>query len=151
MSRCWWSTTRPTTHQSTRKRRLSTRMASSDEDYDPTKINQHIRTLLRKFQKSAYVGYTATPFAKHLHPRQGATEKFGPDLFPRSFIVNLPAPSNYDGPIRLFGLEATSDDDRDASRFPLIRLITDHAVTAEPKETPAAGSADAHQRVRFSI
>ena len=74
-----------------------------DEDHDPTKINQNIRLLLRKFQKSAYVGYTATPFANMFIHEQGATEKLGPDLFPRSFIVNLPAPSNYDGPVRLFG------------------------------------------------
>ena len=31
---------------------------------DPTKINGHIRRLLNMFDKSAYVGYTATPFAE---------------------------------------------------------------------------------------
>ena len=30
---------------------------------DPTTINRLIRTLLLKFKKRAYVGYTATPFA----------------------------------------------------------------------------------------
>ena len=38
-----------------------------DEDAlerDPTTINRLIRTLLLKFKKRAYVGYTATPFAK---------------------------------------------------------------------------------------
>lgn len=33
------------------------------EDYDPTKINGLIRKLLRTFEKSAYLAYTATPFA----------------------------------------------------------------------------------------
>ena len=34
-----------------------------DEDADPTKTNFLIRRLLTSFEKSAYVGYTATPFA----------------------------------------------------------------------------------------
>ena len=43
-------------------------------------------------------GYTATPFANvFIHERGRATAE-GEDLFPRSFIVNLPAPSNYVGP-----------------------------------------------------
>ena len=75
-----------------------------DEAHDPTKINQHIRTLLRKFHNAAYVGYTATPFANVFIHDQGRThqDSWRPDLFPRSFIINLPAPSNYDGPVRLF-------------------------------------------------
>lgn len=105
-----------------------------DDDHDPTKINEHIRVLLRKFQKCAYVGYTATPFANVFIHDRGYTEKLGPDLFPRSFIVNLPAPSNYDGPVRLFGLEATDDTDGVPS-LPLLRPISDHADTLDPKET----------------
>lgn len=96
-----------------------------DEDHDPTKINKLIRQLLRKFAKSAYVGYTATPFANIYIHDQGETATEGPDLFPRSFIVNLPAPSNYDGPVRIFGLEQS--DDRDMTRpLPLVRIVADH-------------------------
>jgi len=105
-----------------------------DDDHDPTRINQNIRTLLRKFQKSAYVGYTATPFANVFIHEQSKTEKFGPDIFPRSFIVNLPAPSNYDGPVRVFGLEATDDADGKPA-IPLLRPIVDHADSLDPKET----------------
>ncbi len=105
-----------------------------DEDHDPTKINAYIRLLLRKFQKSAYVGYTATPFANIFIHDQGETAKLGMDLFPRSFIVNLPAPSNYDGPVRLFGLEPTEDVDG-APSLPLVRLVSDHADSADPRES----------------
>ena len=80
-----------------------------DHDHDPTKINGNIRSILTKFDKVAYVGYTATPFATIFIHDQGSTQKQGEDLFPRSFIINLPAPSNYDGPVRLFGLEPTQD------------------------------------------
>ena len=34
-----------------------------DKDLDPTAINKGIRTLIGQFNRSAYVGYTATPFA----------------------------------------------------------------------------------------
>jgi hypothetical protein len=104
-----------------------------DDDHDPTRINEHIRTLLRKFEKSAYVGYTATPFANVFIHEQGRTAKLGPDLFPRSFIVNLPAPSNYDGPVRLFGLEQTEDVDG-VPALPLFRAVDDHADTLDPRE-----------------
>lgn len=105
-----------------------------DEDHNPTKINGQIRLLLRKFQKSAYVGYTATPFANVFIHDAGETAQLGPDLFPRSFIVNLPAPSNYDGPVRLFGLDATDEEDM-VTALPLVRVVTDHVASSEPKET----------------
>lgn len=105
-----------------------------DEDHNPTKINGQIRLLLCKFQKCAYVGYTATPFANVFIHDQGLTEKLGPDLFPKSFIINLPAPSNYDGPVRIFGLEPTTDTEG-VPALPLVRIISDHADSIDPKET----------------
>jgi hypothetical protein len=78
------------------------------EDTDPTTINRLIRQLLKTFQKSSYVGYTATPFANiFIYPPDdsGNVKKYGEDLFPRSFIINLPAPSNYIGPVQVFGLD----------------------------------------------
>jgi hypothetical protein len=103
-------------------------------DHDPSRINGQIRLLLRKFQKSAYVGYTATPFANIFIHDQGRTDKLGDDLFPRSFIINLPAPSNYDGPVRIFGLEPTKNSDG-VPPLPLIRTIRDHAASLNPDET----------------
>ncbi len=71
---------------------------------DPTTINRLIRTLLRKFKKRAYVGYTATPFANiFIHP-QAEHPVHGPDLFPSAFILNLHSPSNHVGPAEVFGL-----------------------------------------------
>ena len=82
-----------------------------DPDHDPTAINGCIRRILHAFDKRAYVGYTATPFANVFIHERGRTREEGEDLFPRSFIVNLPAPSNYAGPVRVFGLAADGDDD----------------------------------------
>jgi hypothetical protein len=76
-----------------------------DLDYDPTKINGQIRRLLDAFSRSAYVAYTATPFANILINDQAMARQYGEDLFPRSFIINLPAPSNYVGSELVFGID----------------------------------------------
>src|SRR5262249_53125331 len=91
-----------------------------DPDYEPTRINGQIRKLLAAFSRSAYVGYTATPFANILIHEAAVANEFGDDLFPRSFIINLPAPSNYVGPDLVFGSEV---DDKDDDPLPLIRKV----------------------------
>lgn len=74
-----------------------------DEEYEPTRINGLIREILHSFEKSSYVGYTATPFANiFIYPDKYLT-KYGRDLFPRNFIISLPTPSNYVGPEKVFG------------------------------------------------
>lgn len=95
-----------------------------DEDHEPTIINSRIRQLLHWFEQSAYVGYTATPFANiYIHEKARTTEE-GEDLFPQSFIINLPAPSNYFGPAELFGQGGEGDaGDRNEQLF--VRLVAD--------------------------
>lgn len=94
-----------------------------DDEHEPTAINKLIRRLLIAFSRSAYVGYTATPFANIFIHEQNETRDEGPDLFPSSFIISLAAPSNYVGPARVFGLR--SETGRDAG-LPLIRHISDY-------------------------
>lgn len=65
-----------------------------DEEHQPTAINSLIRKILYSFQRKAYVGYTATPFANIFIHERGATPEEGEDLFPSAFIINLAAPSN---------------------------------------------------------
>jgi Z1 domain len=90
-------------------------------DLDPTKINSHIRSILRLFDKSAYIGYTATPFANIFISVQQED-----DLFPRDFIINLPAPNNYIGPERVFGLKPQDEDAATAAVLPIAHCIRDH-------------------------
>lgn len=75
-----------------------------DEECNPAKTNQRIRELLNAFSKSAYVGYTATPFANIFIHHDLKHVKYGEDLFPRNFIISLPQPTNYMGAERIFGL-----------------------------------------------
>jgi hypothetical protein len=99
----------------------------ADPDYDPTAINGLIRQLLHRFEKSAYVGYTATPFANIFIYDQAYSEEHGPELFPRNFIVRVPIPDNYIGPNEIFGLPddpLAGLEARDA--YPIFRAVEDH-------------------------
>jgi hypothetical protein len=93
-----------------------------DSEHEPKAINSRIRKILNSFAKSAYVGYTATPFANIFIHRRNATPDEGPDLFPQSFIRNLAASSNYVGPARVFGLRSTEGH---TGGLPLTRDVSD--------------------------
>lgn len=85
---------------------------------DPTTINKYICSILNKFNRTAYVGYTATPFANIFIPLDDT------NLFPRDFIINLPAPSTYIGPDKVFGTSLTPDDTND-DLLPIVTPIND--------------------------
>ena len=108
-----------------------------DLEHDPKTINSLIRQVLVSFEQSAFLGYTATPFANIYIHDKGRTTDEGEDLFPRSFIMNLPAPSNYDGPVRIFGLDPQDDGVSSGRGLPLVRQVTDHA--ASPSLTEREG------------
>lgn len=97
-----------------------------DPEHEPTTINRLIRRILNTFTRSAYVGYTATPFANIFIHDRGSTTDEGPDLFPAAFIINLAAPSSYVGPARIFGI---NDGTQRSGGLPLVRLVTDYAST----------------------
>jgi len=105
-----------------------------DVDHSPTIINQRIRKLLNSFEQSAYVGFTATPFANIFIHERARTEEHGEDLFPRSFILSLSAPSDYVGAARIFGLRRDNDPNAAVEALPIIREVRDHAATTEPNE-----------------
>lgn len=90
------------------------------DELNPTKINGQIRNLLRLFQKSAYVGYTATPFANIFIPLNED------NLFPRDFITNIPAPTNYVGPDKIFGFEPLEDGEEPMDTLPVVHKIDDY-------------------------
>lgn len=89
-------------------------MYDPEEVQDATRINAQIRCLLNMFDKSAYIGYTATPYANVLMPKDANNESlfynhpnigflpYGPDLFPNDFIINLKTNTNYIGADEVF-------------------------------------------------
>lgn len=68
-----------------------------------SRINGQIRSLLKHFNRSCYVGYTATPFANIFIDPDTSNDMLGEELFPRHFIVSLDPPSNYFGAATVFG------------------------------------------------
>lgn len=108
-----------------------------DPEHDPARINSLVRQLLYSFAKSAYVGYTATPFANIYIFEHGKTHDEGVDLFPGSFIINIPAPSNYLGASRVFGIDEDSDAGLERIKpLPITRIIDDYAQKRDADGEP---------------
>jgi len=97
------------------------------DDLDLTRINGLVRDILRLFNKSAYVGYTATPFANIFIPINDD------NLFPRDFIINIPAPTNYIGPQKIFGFEPYDSENPPEDILPVVRPISDYEEFVPPR------------------
>jgi hypothetical protein len=98
--------------------------ASINISNDPERqssINGWITQILNLFGKNAYVGYTATPFANIFIPLDDQ------NLFPRNFIKNIPAPSNYIGPEKVFGFSPLEEDEDSNTVLPIVNRINDYS------------------------
>ncbi|MCS3281533.1 Z1 domain-containing protein [Bacteroides salyersiae] len=117
-----------------------------DKDLDPTAINKGIRTLIGQFNRSAYVGYTATPFANIFIAQDES------DLFPRDFIINLPAPTNYIGPEKVFGTSMDVEEEEDL--LPIVVPISDYLTfipEGHKKNDPKPTFADIPESLKTAI
>lgn len=89
---------------------------TKNSDVDPTRTNESIRQLLSIFDKTTYVGYTATPFANVFILPQSTDALQNEELFPKDFIYYLDVPradakegfnsSHYIGPELVFNNDA---------------------------------------------
>jgi len=95
---------------------------TNPDDDTSTRINALIRDTLRLFDKSGYIGYTATPFANIFIPIEED------QIFPRDFIINIPAPSNYVGPDKVFGIKILEDEDESEKVLPIVNRVDDFAT-----------------------
>lgn len=108
---------------------------SQDEDYeDPTVINGLIRQLLSQFARKSYVAYTATPFANILIPHDNvAHPEFGPDLYPKDFIIALQKRPGYFGAEELFG-RFDSTVEEEIQGLDVIRHVNDADLIASGQD-----------------
>jgi Z1 domain len=105
------------------------------DEVDPSTTNRLIRDLLRRFQRVAYVAYTATPFANVLIDHRAEDREVYEDLFPKDFILTLFPRPGYVGAERLFGRDALERDPEDGVEgLDVIRLIP---VADQPAVTPS--------------
>nr|WP_096156917.1 Z1 domain-containing protein [Bacillus sp. FJAT-45066] len=79
---------------------------------EPSTINKLIRKLLSLFDKKAYVGYTATPFANLLIDADANNNNVGIDLYPKDFAISLPKPKDYCGPDEFFNTSGYMEDNK---------------------------------------
>jgi hypothetical protein len=122
---------------------------ADNADYEPPSvINGLIRTLLRLFDRIAYVAYTATPFANILIPHDTLDPTVGNDLYPKDFILDLPKPPGYFGAEELFGMP-DEDAGHVTGRMDAIRdLVTDSDLaTLEQGQVPESLSHAVHDFV----
>jgi len=95
------------------------------DDYDVSAINK--ASVVPSIIRAAVVRrYTATPFANILSTRTAKHRSWG-DLFPRNFIISLPVPSKYVGPVQYSAMQG-SETGIDARRMPIIREVNDQAM-----------------------
>lgn len=81
---------------------------------DPSRTNKAIRRIIKFFERTTYIGYTATPFANVLIDKDQEDDKHGKSLYPRDFIISLPKPDGYFGPDTFFG---NTDDHEAGGRY----------------------------------
>ena len=81
---------------------------------DPSRTNKAIRRIIRFFERTTYIGYTATPYANVLIDKDQVDDKHGKSLYPRDFIISLPRPDGYFGPDTFFG---NTDDHEAGGRY----------------------------------
>jgi hypothetical protein len=104
-----------------------------NKDEDPKTINRLIRQILEVFNRKAYAGYTATPFANLLIGTETNTSEEGNDLYPKDFLVGLPKPKDYCGPEEFFNVEEDADDPRPSLIRPLREEDTEVFTTIKKK------------------
>ncbi len=134
------------------RKKISTPMLLIDDEADNasinvkhgkdevSRINGQIRQLLQIFDRSCYIGYTATPFANIFIDPETEDEMRGADLFPKDFIVSLDPPSNYMGSDRVF-LDETDRFIRhisDNEDLLPIRHKKDHVIVGLPESLKTA-------------
>ncbi|WP_406462617.1 Z1 domain-containing protein [Streptomyces sp. NBC_00111] len=96
-------------------------------------INPLILSIMGSLPRSAYVGYTASPFANLL------IDPSAENLYPKDFVVNLPKPAGHFGTEVLFGRYALDGEDPENldDGHDMIRTVPDEDVSAVRPTTRA--------------
>ncbi|NWO07329.1 MAG: hypothetical protein HLX50_17050 [Alteromonadaceae bacterium] len=107
---------------------------SKNPDTNPSAINKQLRELLKN-KKTAYVAYTATPFANIL-----VDPNRYDDIYPRDFIHVLPKPEGYFGTEMIFGVDSPHGEDfKENDGLNVIRRVEDEEAEALRPPTKKRG------------
>lgn len=100
-----------------------------------TLTNNYIRELLSLFERSTYVGYTATPFANIFIDPDDNSYSDKADLFPSDFMIKMPVAENYLGQDYYFGRPNNEDGASEDDNHSATVAITDYLPIYELKST----------------
>lgn len=102
------------------------------EKGDITAINNNIRKILSLFNRSTYIGYTATPFANIFIDPDEEHINIGDDLFPADFMIRIPTPNSYVGQKHFF------QSNNDSKGDPVVIIDDNETLLPEKskKDTP---------------
>lgn len=131
---------------------MSARVLVVDDEADQAsvataQINPLIRRILKLMPRCTYVGYTATPFANvFISPTNQD------DLYPKSFILNLPRPDNYFGPEMIFGRDVVEGEDAGSAPdgYDMVRIVPEDEVSSL-RPVGRASAADFEPRMTDSL
>jgi hypothetical protein len=107
---------------------------NTKDEEQQSRIHSQIRELLEQ-PRVALVSYTATPFANLL-----TNPQYPGDLYPKDFILDLPAPPGYFGPEHVFGRERLTEDEEESDGYDMIRRVSE--TDAEELAPPAGKKED---------
>ncbi|MDA8894969.1 Z1 domain-containing protein [Flavobacteriales bacterium] len=97
----------------------------NDIESNVTETNNQILSIIEKFLKSSFIGYTATPFANcFIHPNFRG-------LYPHNFIHFLPKPEQYFGAEKIFGDEELKDAYVVSKEIETKKIATDKLLNEE--------------------
>lgn len=108
----------------------SASLNTKKSDEDPTAINGLIRAILSRFERSAYLAVTATPFANIF------IDSDLDDLFPRDYIFTMPPPNGYLGVEKLFSDSAYGYEDSEHKYHVLVPISPTHDQWENYKKAP---------------
>ena len=98
---------------------------------DPTPTNKAIRKLLNKFNRYAYVGFTATAYANIFIDHVYENKDYGEDLFP-DYITLLSTPPSYCGFEKYFPQSDEYTDEEEENKF--VDFIDDNIAEGEKQQ-----------------
>jgi hypothetical protein len=73
---------------------------------EPSSTNRELRRLLGHFSRTAYLGFTATPYANCFIPHRKEDPRLGKDLYPKDYVLPLQTSSEYFGSEKVFGRDS---------------------------------------------
>lgn len=110
---------------------------NTQKERDRTSRINGLLLKLAQHNRTAYVAYTATPFANLLMDATASE-----NLYPSDFLISLPEPEDYIGTSKMFGRDRLNADDAHIDGLPIVRHVSEDESKLLLKESKSGDAAD---------